>query len=199
VLSDCNNLYTEDFFLPTGDLRDERKRILDASVVVITKCKENLSIEEANIIKKKLNLPKTIPLYFSCIKYTTPIHITTKQLFTLKENIDVLLVTGIANPKPMEKMLEEKVAIYEKLTFKDHHIFTIDDIHQIAKQFKKLQGKEKIILTTQKDAMRLLKFGAIVAALPVFILPIEMEFLFNQETAFLQLVVQHIEQFNSSS
>ena len=73
----------------------------------------------------------------------------------LNDITEVLLVTGIANPGLLKKMLEEHFKTYYMLQYPDHHIFTIDDLRDIRKRFETINAEKKIILTTEKDAVRL--------------------------------------------
>ena len=54
LLTDYNNLYCDDIFFPTGDLRDERKSAQRAQIIVITKCPENLTNDEKTLIEQKI-------------------------------------------------------------------------------------------------------------------------------------------------
>jgi tetraacyldisaccharide 4'-kinase len=198
VLTAYNNLYVDDYFLPTGDLRDEKNSIQRAAIVVVSKCPSTLTIEESVTVKERLHLHSTASLFFSAIVYAPLVSLQDNSTIAFHKNMEVLLVTGIANPKPMEQYLENKIKVYEKLSFGDHHIFTTDDIKSIEKQFSKLHANHAILITTQKDAMRLLKFGAAIKHLPIYILPIQMEFLFDKEQEFLQLIQEHIANFSLS-
>ncbi len=195
VLTDYSNLYTRDFYLPTGDLRDLKSSISRAEIVVVTKCPPSLSEIEKQMVERELDLDKHQQLYFSAISYGTPYHITLGNEMPLKEEAEVLLITGIANPKPLKILLEEQVDTYYMMHFSDHHIFTIDDWKEIRKKFAELEGPKKIILTTEKDATRLAKFGSQMNGMPFYVIPIEQKFLFNQETNFLGSVATFISNF----
>jgi tetraacyldisaccharide 4'-kinase len=197
VLTDCNNLYCNDFFLPTGDLRDQRSSANRADVIVVTKCAEDLSISKATDMEASLKLQSHQKIYFSTIAYQQLRHLQNGSRIGWDIEMDVLLVTGIANPKPIEIILHDAVHLYEKLSFNDHHIFDIDDIKNIEKQFNKLTSTSKIIVTTEKDAMRLLKFGTAIQHLPIYVLPIAMKVLFNKETELVELVKKHIMSFSN--
>jgi len=107
----------------------------------------------------------------------------------------VLLVTGIANPRPLKSWLEEQFQTYYMMQYNDHHIFSIDDWHDIVKRFNSITAEKKVILTTEKDAMRLLKFSSEIDALPLFVIPIEHRFLFDQHKEFLTEVDSFIQHF----
>jgi tetraacyldisaccharide 4'-kinase len=80
--------------------------------------------------------------------------------------------------------------------YSDHHIFSIDDWRDIKKRFDSIDAEQKIILTTEKDAMRLMKFEVELQLLPFYVIPIEHRFLFDQGTMFDDIVIKFIENFN---
>ncbi len=195
LLTEWSNLFTRDFFVPTGDLRDVRSSYKRAHVIIVTKCKPNLSEAEKNEIIKEINPAPNQQVFFTSIVYGTPYHILTKSFRHVNEETEVLLVTGIANPKPLKSFLEERIHTYYMAHFGDHHIFSIDDWRDIKKQFDQIKAINKIILTTEKDAMRLLKFEAEIANLPFYVIPIEHKFLFNEGTFFDSVVTSFIQNF----
>jgi tetraacyldisaccharide 4'-kinase len=198
LLTDCNNLFTRDFYLPTGDLRDLRSNYKRADIIVITKCKFEMTADEADKLRKEIGpLPKQ-QLYFSSIQYGNPYHITNHTPFELDTTTEVLLVTGIASPQPLKKLLEEKCHTYQLMSFSDHYIFRIDDLRDIKRRFDRIEAPKKIILTTEKDAMRLMKFKNELEKLPVYVIPISHHFLFEEEMKFLNTVTKFIREFKPS-
>ncbi len=195
VLTDCANLYTRDWYLPTGDLRDEKRSVERAQIVIVTKCKPSLTMEERDAIAAELELAKNQHLFFSSIRYGNPYHITTKERANVTPEVEVLLVTGIANPKPLKNLLLEKSKTYYEMAYNDHHIFTIDDLKDIRKRFGSINAANKIILTTEKDSVRLVKFDQELASLPLYVVPIELEFLFNGAQRFNGLISTFIKDF----
>jgi tetraacyldisaccharide 4'-kinase len=85
------------------------------------------------------------------------------------------------------------------LHYPDHHIFTIDDWKDIKKRFDKIETEKKIILTTEKDAVRLAKFGEQLNNVPLYVIPLQHHFLFNEEAKFLSLIKNYIKDFNADS
>jgi tetraacyldisaccharide 4'-kinase len=198
LLTDCNNLFTRDFYLPTGDLRDLKSNYKRAHIIVVTKCKTELSADEADRIRKEIRPLSYQKIFFSTIQYGQPYHITNLSPFELNLKTEVLLVTGIANPQPLKKLLEERSHTYYMMSFSDHYIFSIDDLEDIKKRFEKIETANKIILTTEKDAMRLMKFRTELESLPIYVIPIRHYFLFGEEEKFIEPIAKFIEEFKAA-
>ena len=195
LLTDCNNLFTRDFYLPAGDLRDLKSNYKRADIIVVTKCRFDLTVEEADKIRKEIHPLAHQQLFFSSIQYGDPYHITRLTPTELNLRTEVLLVTGIANPQPLKKLLEERTDTYYMMSFSDHYIFRIDDLKDIKRRFEKIDATKKFILTTEKDAIRLMKFRTELEHLPVYVIPISHHFLFGPEDKFVESVVRVIENF----
>ncbi|RYZ57856.1 MAG: tetraacyldisaccharide 4'-kinase [Chitinophagaceae bacterium] len=199
LLTDYGNLFTRDFYLPTGDLRDARSSYQRAEIIVVTKCPASLSAEEKEAIISEIDPVKGQEIYFTTIAYGTPYHITSRNMVSIGNETEVLLVTGIANPKPLKVFLEERIPTYFMMEYNDHHIFSIDDWRDIKKRYEAIEAKNKLILTTEKDAMRLLKFSAEIDGMPFYVIPIEHKFLFAEEQLFLKRVTAFVENFKNPS
>jgi len=195
LLTDYNNLFTRDFYLPTGDLRDLKSSYKRAEIIIVTKCKKELSETEKQKLIKEINPLPGQHVFFTAIDYSRPYHIITKEEKGLSGKVEILLVTGIANPRPLKKLLEEYSNTYQMLQYADHHIFTIDDLKDIKESFDKINAKEKVILTTEKDAVRLLKFCEEIRDIPFYVVPVKHQFLFNQGAEFDQLIIDFIRNF----
>lgn len=198
LLTDYNNPFYNDWFLPTGDLRDERRSYKRAHIIVVTKCPVALSAEEKLKMQKQIKLQKEQHLFFTAIQYGQPYHIVTKQPASITQQQEILLVCGIANPQPLKDFLTAHVASFTELRYNDHHIFTIDDLKEIRKKFEQLGGSNKLILTTEKDAVRLLKFSGELQDLPLYVLPVKHRFLFGEGTQFDSIVQDFVTQFTKA-
>jgi tetraacyldisaccharide 4'-kinase len=199
LLTDYNNLFTRDFYLPTGDLRDLKSSSKRASIIVVTKCPQDLSPDDKEAVKEEINPLPEQHIFFSCIEYGKPYHLVHNSEIVLRKEMEVLLVTGIANPDPLKKLLTDISKSYEEMTFNDHHIFSIDDLKDIRKRFDKMESHNKIILTTEKDAVRLVKFKDELATIPLFVIPIQHKILFEESPAFNSLIVNFIRNFNKQT
>ena len=195
LLTDYHNLYTRDFLLPAGDLRDIKSSGTRADIIIVTKCKSYLNEEEKQQITDEINPLTYQKVYFTKIEYSSPYHLFSKEERILEQDCNVLLVCGIANPDPLKEALNSYVSSYEILSFRDHHIFNTDDLKDIQTQFSKINTKKKIILTTEKDGVRLAKFEKELEHLPIYVFPMAHKFLFGQQLEFDTQVNEFVEQF----
>ncbi|WP_424001927.1 tetraacyldisaccharide 4'-kinase [Maribacter sp. IgM3_T14_3] len=146
LLTAYDNLYIDDWYLPTGNLRDAKGEAKRAHIIVVTKCPSEISKQERATIAAKMNLAPDQKLLFSYLMYNTDLKGTEMSLEALKDK-KVTLVTGIANPEPLERFLTSAGLTFEHLKFKDHHFFTDQEIVDIK--------SKECILTTEKDYVRL--------------------------------------------
>lgn len=188
LLTDYNNLYTRDWFLPTGDLRDEPGSARRAGIIVVTKCPPDLSQEDREAIIKEIRPQNGQRVFFATLRYDQPYHIIYKDHREITIDDEVLLVTGIANPRSLKNYLQEYSKTYYEVSYSDHHIFTIDDLRDIKKRFGQINAEKKIIITTEKDAVRLVKFEQQLHDLPFYVLPIGHHFLFNEAQSFIEII-----------
>ena len=148
LLTAYNDLYVDDFMLPTGNLREPKAGSNRANVIVVTKSPLELSDAEKNNIKKRLKHQKDQHVFFASIAYSDTIqgNVDSSHISTL-ENQKFTLVSGIANPQPLVEHLNSKALNFEHLKYGDHHNFTDEDIE--------LLNNKAFILTTEKDYVRL--------------------------------------------
>jgi tetraacyldisaccharide 4'-kinase len=195
ILTDYANLYTRDFYLPTGDLRDQKESASRADVIVVTKCPPSLSQQERFQIMQELKPLPNQHVFFTIIHYETPVHIITKQEQSLSRQNEVLLVCGIANPLPLTDYIHENTKTYDALFYSDHHIYSVENLTEIEERFSQIKDDQKMIVTTEKDAVRLIKFKDRIAHLPLYVLPISVSFLFGQENEFKSLIYSFPKKF----
>lgn len=199
LLTDYSNLFTRDWFLPTGDLRDEKGSYRRADILVVTKCPGDIAEENRNEIRNEMKLLNHQQLFFTKIVYGDPYHVISGKTCTITADTEVLLVSGIANPSPLKKFLTDNSGAYYELLYNDHHIYSIDDWKEILRRFEGIQAEQKIILTTEKDAVRLVKFEQAIGDIPLYVIPIEISFLFGEEQAFSELITKFIAEFRQKN
>jgi tetraacyldisaccharide 4'-kinase len=168
MLTSYGDLYCNDFMLPTGNLRESRNGVQRANVVIVTKCPSDLSIVEQNNIKKLLRLSSNQSLFFTFIDYDDVVY-SEKETLKVAEikSVEKILLAGIAKPESFFAHLKQEND--ECLTFPDHHHFSESELLEIKKK-----ANDKIIVTTEKDYVRLK--GSILSE-QLYFLPIKSSFL----------------------
>ena len=107
-------------------------------------------------------------------------------------------VSAVANPRPLKEHLTKHADSYDLLRFADHHIFHSNDLKDIIHHFDKILLKKKVILTTEKDSVRLEKFEQELKDFPIYVIPIEHQFLFNEAELFNDSITRFIKTFNKA-
>jgi tetraacyldisaccharide 4'-kinase len=187
LLTKFDDLFVDDFLLPTGGLRESRQGAKRAHVILVTKCPTNLSKEAQDSIKQKL-LQFHKKVFFTRISYADTL-LGSMELPTSKlKNFEVLLITGIANPVPLVNYLKSLNVQFQHIEFADHHHFSDKEIERIEKKFKEMPSS-KIILTTEKDYVRLRD-----KIQEISYLPIETTFLNNENREFNTLINSHLKE-----
>ncbi|SDR95345.1 lipid-A-disaccharide kinase [Formosa sp. Hel1_31_208] len=148
LLTSYANLYCDDIVLPTGNLREPRSGAQRANLIVVTKCPTSLLDKDKERIIKKLKPLAHQTVFFSVISYAREVRNSNSslQLGALKGKT-ITVVTGIANPKPFVDYLDGSGLTFEHINFQDHHDFSNSEIEMLK--------KKSIILTTEKDYVRL--------------------------------------------
>jgi tetraacyldisaccharide 4'-kinase len=162
---------------------------------------------EKRIIVKELNLLPYQTLYFTCLDYDNLQPVFKKEAINVvnedwgKENFSILLVTGIANPTPLREYLETFADNVEEMQFPDHYSFTQKDIKQIEERFINLEGENKIIITTEKDATRFydMKINQINIRKNLFFVPLRIKFLKDDKSLFDRQILNYVRKNKRSS
>ncbi len=200
LLTDYHRLFSDDALMPAGRLREPATGKKRAHIVIVTKCPHDMKPITYNIITKKLALFPYQEIYFSTFVYgeLTPVFAqtgnTSRKLASLKQDEQVLLLTGIASPAPLVNELKKHTQHIDLMTFSDHHDFSTKDLKLIATRFEQLKGSRKLIVTTEKDATRLLQHPGMSKELKqhLFTLPVEIEFLQNQQANFNKRIIDYV-------
>lgn len=195
LLTDYHRLYTDDYLLPVGRLRDIKSSASRAQVIVVTKTPHVFSpfIEE-DLVKRIHPLPHQT-LFFSFFKYDNYVPVFNQsEVYIPKSISSILLVTGIANVYPLKEHLLGKCADLVEMSYPDHHHYTEKDLQKISETFHDMLGKSKIILTTEKDAVRFKdsEYLRILEKLPVFYIPIKVAFHKSKGVSFDEYIEDYV-------
>ena len=190
LLTDYACPYCDDFPMPAGRLREFPSAANNADAVIVTKCPNSLTKEEAVGIRKKLKLHDMQRCFFTTLQYDELVPITpvAKQI-ALAPDSSVILLTGIANSKPIQQEISKQFSDIEIISYSDHHSFTTKEMADLCKKTAE-KGNDAVIITTEKDAARLrdTHICNLTECLPIFVLPVRVAFLFNEEEEFILMV-----------
>ena len=186
LLTDYARPYCNDFPMPAGRLREFPSAAANADIVIVTKCPQTLTKEEAESIRQKLKLRDTQRCFFTTLAYGEPVAATAAaQNLTLTSSTPLILLTGIANPKPLHDEIRNHFTDIELIAYGDHHAFTCGEIELLCKKVAE-KGSSATIFTTEKDIVRLQiqELKPFTDKIPIFVVPVRVEFLFGEEWEF---------------
>ena len=204
LLTAVNRPFYDDCLLPAGRLREPAKNYKRADWVVFTKCPESFTSEDYQILTEKINLQPEQQLFFSSYRYKNLLPVFPEKNSAGEESIEqwmmndckILLVAGLADPSALIDYVKKYTPDLQTLIYPDHHDFTQKDIQAMMDFIKINSGKNKKIITSEKDAARLVNNPFITNEMKAFIyyLPIEAVIRFDEEL-FTQNIENHVRKF----
>ena len=196
LLTTYANLYINDFLLPVGRLREGKFSVLRADVIIVTKTpKALLPVDKKRLIEQISPWPHQ-QLCFSYYDYSHPVNIFNKEEEPLEEQ-QILLLTGIADAQSIKDYLMGKVEVVKHLEYKDHHTYSLKDVEKIKEAWEEVKSSKKLILTTEKDAVRLQEFKEELQGLSICYLPVEVSF--HEGEKFNDLVLSYVRENKRNS
>ena len=196
LLTEYYNIYTKDMLVPAGTLRDVKNAAKRADIIIVTKSPRVLLPYDKRDVINLLEAKPYQKVFFTYIDFQglKPITKAAKET-VLQDMKSVYLFCGIANPYPLEDHLKRKYNTLITNYYDDHHRFTDSDIDVILDGFNNVIGKNKIIVTTEKDLMRLTNSSYInrFENVPLFTIPIEVRFNDKkEEEIFNNLILDYV-------
>lgn len=197
LLIDYHRMITEDRLLPAGRLRERVSNKIRANMVIVTKCPRNMTPIGYRVVQQALHLKPYQSLFFSTFKYGKLRKLFGEGEMPLeqirKDNMHVLLVTGIGNPQQMEQDMRKFAQYVTPLSYPDHHYFTPQDVNEINKVAQKMP-KPMIVVTTEKDAPRLKDLQGFNETVRgnMFVFPIEIEILKEKENTLKEQIINYV-------
>lgn len=193
LLTEYNKPFYRDKILPFGDLREPYRRSRRADIVIVSKAPEKLNPMDAHAIIDHLELRPCQKIFFSYIHYNDPVPIGGGDSVKLTSFGTVLLLTGIAHSDEMVAYVRKHCGVKEMI-LGDHHAYSASDIRIVRNRFAELKADNKAILTTEKDAVKLLELGnELLEELPIFTLPIEVRIHQQKDYVFDDIVQKAVE------
>lgn len=184
VITEYNHPLSEDRMLPYGRLREPARGINRADIVIVAKCPAGMTPWDYRSVINDYNLFPSQHLFFSHYAYQPlqpvfpDVATSVPYLDWLTSGDSILAVAGIGNPRPFVRHLKSFGAKVKVDIFADHHQYNKKDIEYLLERYKSLKGKQRIIVTTEKDAVRLASnpyFPHELKAISYY-LPIQVEF-----------------------
>lgn len=196
LLFEFQKLLRPQFVLPAGNMREPFWGYRRADLLLVTKAPEVLSDRQKTECARKFDPSASAKLFFSAIRYgelTSLFTKETRRIDFLKDKT-VFLLTGIANPKPLLDEISGHARAIVHHDYPDHHSFSRENLSKLIRAFSDHPAKEKIILTTEKDAQRLfdVTFKELLLNLPVFYLPIKVNIDQDHTQAFNQKILNYV-------
>jgi tetraacyldisaccharide 4'-kinase len=195
LLTDYYHSYMQDYIFPAGNLREGKSAAKDADIIIVTKSPRVIPTIEEQIILNKINPLPHQKVYFSYIEFGKTLPLTQKAKEISFEDIrSAVAVCGIANPYPFLDYLKNSFTEKQQLVFSDHHQFTGKDIQKIYNCWDRSMQKNCAVLTTEKDAIRLLdgKLKKEVEMLPIFYVPIKVKFHRKYQEGFEEQILKYV-------
>ncbi|WP_158825011.1 tetraacyldisaccharide 4'-kinase [Mucilaginibacter lacusdianchii] len=200
LLFDYSQINQPNLMLPAGNLREPLSGRKRANVLVVSKCPSNLPEQRQQDIANKLRPFAYQQVYFTTISYLSFQDLKSNPVgATLDADTTVFLLTGIANTQPLVQHLQKYSSQLVQHKYADHHQFTLKNITKLANDFRVSKASKKVIITTEKDAQRLREPGllSVVLTLPIWVLPIGIQFLNDGEQPFNQTIKQYVRKYTT--
>jgi tetraacyldisaccharide 4'-kinase len=207
LLTDFKQPFYDDDLLPAGRLREPAKNVKRADMVIFTKCPSLVSSETEDERTRKLHAVygSQKDEYQTFFRYKSLLPVFPENSSVRKASIErlgkesysVLLIAGLACPEDLIRHIEQYTPGLHAMIYPDHHDFSRKDIFEITDTFNTIQNKNKWIITSEKDAMRLMHNLYINDEMKAFMyyIPIEVAFKQEQEELFTQKIKDHVRNF----
>ena len=201
LIIEYDRLMKDDYLLPVGRLREPKSGIRRADTIVISKSPSILVPIERKRLLEFIRVWPHQEVFFSYYRYgefvrynSKPGMIAMSMKYYMEMRFSVLLFTGIASPDSLVEYMRRQTDKLYTLHFPDHHEYTLRDIEKIITAFHDMTGGNKIVLTTEKDIMRLARpdLEEPLRSLPLFYLPVEVAFHHNEEEKFNQRILSYV-------
>jgi tetraacyldisaccharide 4'-kinase len=197
LLIDYNKPIKDDYLLPLGRLRESKTQARRANIIIITKCPNEITPITRRILAMDVHLYPYQDLYFTTMVYgqLCPVYPEAKpmDLFNDPRHMAILAVTGIAAPEYAIQHISKITSEVEVMSFPDHHNYTVQNIRKILERFEQLGNPRKIIVTTEKDAVRLQQLelpGEMKKVL--YYLPVQVKFLDREGKQFDKKILDYV-------
>ena len=189
IYNNYNNPIYSDHLLPYGSLREKKSELQRADIIITSKCPEMTPTEKIGI-NNQLNISSHQNSFFSSIIYNNWESIFTDEKISTNNKYHITLVTSVANADNLKLHLEENGHIVNHLSFPDHYNFTKTDIQNILSEYYSITSDKNIILSTEKDKVKLTNFKTEFDGIKLFFIPINIKI--DREQEFNKLITDYV-------
>jgi tetraacyldisaccharide 4'-kinase len=195
LVTEYNRPFTRDHVVPFGRLREGRKGYERANAIIVSKCPANMPRAEQQALEREIAPLPHQRVFFTSLQYGQLYDMMTSEPVHASQDASILLVCGIARPAPLVQHLKEQYKEVFLLPFPDHYYYSNNDLEKVSRELKGLPGEEKLVVTTEKDAVRLhlLQSRLQQLGLNVAVIPIEISFLSGEANSFNNYIFDYIE------
>ncbi len=198
LLIDYNRPVSEDLLLPAGSLRERPVQMRRASIILITKCPEEITPIMRRIMQKKVRLKPYQEMFFTTLEYEKIVPVfnarSLNESYVSGRIYDLLVITGIAHPILIYKHLKSVSKRMETISFADHHNYTEKEVQSIMQKFEAMGTGNKIIVTTEKDAVRFRDMENLPETFKqvLYLLPVKVRFLDEEGKLFNKKILGYV-------
>ena len=179
LITDYKFPFFKDHLLPSGRLREWRVAYKRAKIIIVSKCPQELTLEEKKQWIKDIDPTPDQKVFFSYYEYGDPYYMyDSKKRIKLDQEMNAVLISGIAKPIYLEEYLESQINYVNVHAYEDHHDFKPHEVSLIDRALQELPADNRIVITTEKDSTRLNMHREFLQEkkVPIFILPIQVKF-----------------------
>ena len=193
LLTDYSRLFFKDYTAPSGTLREFRSAYKRAQIIIVTKCPIDLNSDVQQKIISNIAPLASQKVFFTYQTYDAPLPLFDEKLIADK-NADVLLFAGIANTYTLEEYLQKEFKSLTTVRFADHKNYSEIVLNAILDKFQQMYSENKILITTEKDAVKLRKpqFADILKNIPIFYQPMKIEFFIPYKSEFDNQILDYV-------
>jgi tetraacyldisaccharide 4'-kinase len=200
LITDYSRRFTRDHVVPFGYLREGRKGYERANCIIVSKCPPTLSVTDKAAIRQEIRPLPHQQLFFTSLNYGALYDMFDGTQVTVPADTTILLVCGIARPEPLLQQLKETCNNVFLLSFPDHYYYGVHDLEKIERELGNLPGNNKLVVTTEKDAVRLQLLEERLRPMDIrfAVMPVEISFLYEEGDSFNNYIFDYVEQFGSN-
>jgi tetraacyldisaccharide 4'-kinase len=181
------NEFLNHVLLPTGNLREPFDTVKRADIVIINR-KFSSKIEIPDKLKNYFEDKEVFTAYYKTIGFVDMKRKTEYGIEEFHEQKS-LVVAGIAKPFSFLNILNQaKLDTQNKIIFTDHKDYSIKDIQKIRKEFYSTNSYS--VVTTQKDAVKLMEYSKELDDIDIFYLKIELKL--DEEERFKEFILNNL-------